>query len=166
MARPDEPATNLLLPGAGGDSWYWHLVAPRLRDLGHEVLTPDLPAGDDAAGLEEYADVAVEAIGDRGDVIPRAATRTPPPTRRPCSSTTSRPRSWPRHMPAERRASPTVPSPTPGRSTPGRTCRPASKERLAVTPDVIDSGHLVALSRPDDLVHLLESYRGVGTFRE
>jgi pimeloyl-ACP methyl ester carboxylesterase len=62
-------ATLVLLPGAGGDSWYWHLVAPRLRVLGHEVLTPDLPAGDDDAGLHEYADAVVEAIGERAEVI-------------------------------------------------------------------------------------------------
>ena len=54
-----------LLPGAGGDAWYWHLVAPRLRAEGHEVLAVDLPTGDDSAGLSEYADAAEEAIGDR-----------------------------------------------------------------------------------------------------
>ena len=54
-----------LLPGAGGDAWYWHLVAPRLGAEGHEVLAVDLPAGDDSAGLSEYADAAEEAIGDR-----------------------------------------------------------------------------------------------------
>lgn len=62
-------ASYVLLPGAGGDSWYWHLVAPRLRALGHEVLTPDLPAADDAAGLPEYADTVVEEIGDRVGLI-------------------------------------------------------------------------------------------------
>jgi pimeloyl-ACP methyl ester carboxylesterase len=61
--------TYVLLPGAGGDSYYWHLVAPRLRARGHEVLTPDLPAGDDSAGLREYADAAMEAIGARTDLI-------------------------------------------------------------------------------------------------
>jgi pimeloyl-ACP methyl ester carboxylesterase len=65
MAR----STYVLLPGAGGDSWYWHLVAPRLRAAGHEVLTPDLPAGDDAAGLDAYAGAVVEAIGDRTGLI-------------------------------------------------------------------------------------------------
>ena len=48
--------TFVLLPGAGGESWYWHLVAARLRDRGHEVVSPDLPAGDDGAGLAEYAE--------------------------------------------------------------------------------------------------------------
>jgi pimeloyl-ACP methyl ester carboxylesterase len=62
-------ATFVLLPGAGGESWYWHLVAPELRARGHEVLTPDLPAGDDSAGLGEYADTVVDAIGDRTELI-------------------------------------------------------------------------------------------------
>jgi pimeloyl-ACP methyl ester carboxylesterase len=58
------PPTFVLLPGAGGDSWYWHLVADELRARGHEVVTPSLPAADDSAGLAEYADTVVEAIGD------------------------------------------------------------------------------------------------------
>jgi pimeloyl-ACP methyl ester carboxylesterase len=61
--------TFVLVPGAGGDSWYWHMVAPRLRARGHDVLTPDLPAADDAAGLSEYADAIVDAIGDRVGLI-------------------------------------------------------------------------------------------------
>jgi pimeloyl-ACP methyl ester carboxylesterase len=51
----------LLLPGAGGDSWYWHRVTPLLPAQGHEVISPDLPASDDTAGLGEYADVALDA---------------------------------------------------------------------------------------------------------
>jgi len=60
-------ATYLLLHGAGSDSWYWHLVAPELEARGHEVIAPDLPCDDDSAGLAEYADVVVDAMGD-GDV--------------------------------------------------------------------------------------------------
>jgi pimeloyl-ACP methyl ester carboxylesterase len=62
-------STYLLLPGAGGESWYWHRVVPQLRALGHEVLAPDLPAGDEAAGLAEHAEVALEAVGDRERVV-------------------------------------------------------------------------------------------------
>lgn len=62
-------ATYVLIHGAGSDSWYWHLVAPRLRDLGHDVVCVDLPCDDDTAGLAEYADAVVEAVGDRHDVI-------------------------------------------------------------------------------------------------
>jgi pimeloyl-ACP methyl ester carboxylesterase len=59
----------VLLPGAGGEAWYWHLVEPRLRALGHDVVAVDLPAADETAGLPEYAAVAAEAIGARTDAI-------------------------------------------------------------------------------------------------
>jgi pimeloyl-ACP methyl ester carboxylesterase len=59
----------ILVPGAGGEAWYWHVVAPRLRALGHTVAAPDLPAGDDSAGLAEYADAIVAAGGDRPVVL-------------------------------------------------------------------------------------------------
>jgi hypothetical protein len=36
---------------------------------GHEVLTPDLPADDDSAGLGEYTEAVVRALGDRADLI-------------------------------------------------------------------------------------------------
>ncbi|MDQ3897444.1 MAG: alpha/beta hydrolase [Actinomycetota bacterium] len=62
-------ATFVLLHGAGSDSWYWHLVAPELGARGHEVVAVDLPCDDDAAGLAEYADVVVAAVGDRTDVV-------------------------------------------------------------------------------------------------
>ncbi len=62
-------STFVLIHGAGGDSWYWHLVAPRLEAAGHEVVAVDLPCDDDAAGLAEYTDVVVDAIGDRRDIV-------------------------------------------------------------------------------------------------
>lgn len=62
-------ACFVLLPGAGSDSWYWHLVVPRLRGAGHDVVAVDLPVDDDTAGLAEYADAAVNAIGDRTDLV-------------------------------------------------------------------------------------------------
>ncbi|HEY3671627.1 MAG TPA: alpha/beta hydrolase [Acidimicrobiia bacterium] len=58
-------ATFVLLPGAGSDSWYWHLVVPDLEEAGHDVVTVDLPVTDDTAGFAEYTDVVVDAIGDR-----------------------------------------------------------------------------------------------------
>ncbi|MEU3272850.1 alpha/beta hydrolase [Saccharomonospora sp. NPDC006951] len=60
-------ATFVLIHGAGSDSWYWHAVAPLLRAEGHEVIAPDLPCDDDGAGLDEYTDTVVSAIGDRRD---------------------------------------------------------------------------------------------------
>jgi pimeloyl-ACP methyl ester carboxylesterase len=55
----------ILIPGAGGSAWYWHLVVPMLKQRGHEAIPVALPAADDAAGLPEYADAVVRAIGDR-----------------------------------------------------------------------------------------------------
>jgi pimeloyl-ACP methyl ester carboxylesterase len=65
----DVMATYVLIHGAGSDSWYWHLVEPRLRARGHDVVAVDLPCDDDAAGLEEYAQTVVDAVGDRRDLI-------------------------------------------------------------------------------------------------
>jgi pimeloyl-ACP methyl ester carboxylesterase len=62
-------ANYLLIHGAGSDSWYWHLVTPRLEALGHDVVAIDLPCDDESAGLEDYANVVVEAAGDRGALI-------------------------------------------------------------------------------------------------
>jgi len=61
-------ATYVLVPGAGGDAWQWHRVAPELRARGHEAVAVDLPAGDERAGWAEYADAIVGAIGSRKDV--------------------------------------------------------------------------------------------------
>jgi pimeloyl-ACP methyl ester carboxylesterase len=61
--------TFVLIPGAGGQAWYWHLIVPLLEAAGHEAIAVQLPAGDDTAGIEEYVDVVVQAIGERRDVI-------------------------------------------------------------------------------------------------
>ncbi len=61
--------TYILIPGAGGAAWYWHLLEAELRERGHETVAVDLPADDDSAGLSEYADAVVGAIGDRTDLV-------------------------------------------------------------------------------------------------
>jgi pimeloyl-ACP methyl ester carboxylesterase len=61
--------TYVLIPGAGGSAWYWHLVDAELRQRGHDVVVVDLPADDDAAGLPEYTDTVIRAIGDRSDLV-------------------------------------------------------------------------------------------------
>jgi pimeloyl-ACP methyl ester carboxylesterase len=62
-------ATFVLIPGAGSDSWHWHRVVPLLEGRGHEAIAVDLPCDDEDAGLGEYADAVVEAIGERRDVV-------------------------------------------------------------------------------------------------
>jgi pimeloyl-ACP methyl ester carboxylesterase len=229
--RSPTATTFVLLPGAGGDSWYWHLVALRLRRRGHEVLTPDLPGDDDTAGLRAYADTVVEAIGDRADVIVVAqsmaaftapmlcdrvdvrllvlvAPMIPAPGESPGAW-------WPNtgQIAARRRqdekegrdpdadfdvrmtfmhdvppelvaeafargeprqsdtpfaepwpleAWPSVPTRVLAgrydRLFPLEFMRELALERLGIAPDVIDTGHLPALSRPDELARRLENY--------
>jgi hypothetical protein len=62
-------ATFVLIHGAGDVGWYWHLVEAELRQRSHETVAPDLPCDDDSAGLPEYADTVVGAIGDRADLV-------------------------------------------------------------------------------------------------
>lgn len=61
--------TFALIHGAGDVGWYWHLVEAELGGRGHDVVAPDLPCDDDAAGLSEYADTVIEAIGERTDLV-------------------------------------------------------------------------------------------------
>jgi pimeloyl-ACP methyl ester carboxylesterase len=62
-------ATYVLIHGAASDAWYWHRLAPLLRGRGHDVVAPDLPCEDDSATFSDYADVVVDAIGDRRKLV-------------------------------------------------------------------------------------------------
>jgi pimeloyl-ACP methyl ester carboxylesterase len=225
-------ATYVLIHGAGSDSWYWHLVAPELRALGHDVVTPDLPCDDDAAGLSAYADVVVDAIGDRrelvvvaqslaGFVAPLVCERVPVELMVLVAAMVPRPgesaAAWwantgweqARREQAQRdgrridgefdvkveffhdvapdvvaeafRREERVQSGTPfgepwplqawprvptrfllcrdDRFFPADFMRRVVSDRLGITPDEIDGGHLPALARPQELVHRLEAYR-------
>jgi thioesterase domain-containing protein len=62
--------TYLLIPGAGGEAWYWHRVVPLLEAAGHRAIPVELPSGDDGAGLDAYVDAALAALGPAdGDVV-------------------------------------------------------------------------------------------------
>jgi hypothetical protein len=60
--------TFVLVPGAGGEGWYWHRVTPLLESAGHRAIAVDLPAGDEDAGLDAYADAIVAAADGASDV--------------------------------------------------------------------------------------------------
>lgn len=62
------PTTFVLVPGAGGDAWYWHRLVSELETRGHEAIPVELPTGDDSAGLEEYANAIRARVGDRRGV--------------------------------------------------------------------------------------------------
>jgi pimeloyl-ACP methyl ester carboxylesterase len=55
-----------LIPGAGGNAWYWHRVVPL---LGSDVIAVDLPAADDSADLSTYADTVVDAVAGVSDPL-------------------------------------------------------------------------------------------------
>jgi pimeloyl-ACP methyl ester carboxylesterase len=221
--------TFVLIPGAGGESWYWHLVVARLRTRGHEVLAVDLPAADPACGLAEYADAVVDAAGARREVVlvaqsmgafvaPLACSRldarllllvapmipapgeTPgawwetsgqtaaqreadlregrdpdapfdvrtlfmhdvPPTLVAQAFARGEPRQADRPFgePWPLAAWPSVPTAVVAgrhdRLFPLEFVRALSRERLGIEPDIVDSGHLPALSRPDDLTRWIE----------
>jgi pimeloyl-ACP methyl ester carboxylesterase len=62
-------STYALIHGGGERGASWDLVAAELRVRGHDVAAPDLPTEDDAAGLWDYADAVVEAIGERRELV-------------------------------------------------------------------------------------------------
>jgi pimeloyl-ACP methyl ester carboxylesterase len=211
-------ATYVLLHGAGSDSWYWHLVSPRLQALGHDVVSVDLPCDDDGAGLREYADAVVDATGDRRDLIVVAqslagftaplvcdrlpvtllvlvAAMVPMPGESPGDWWVNTGHEFPdpfdaevvfaHDLPSELAAAsldhvreqsatpfekpwpldawPDVPTRfllcRDDRFFPAEFQRRVVRERLGIVPDEMGGGHLVALSRPEELVERLEAYR-------
>ncbi|MFC7529919.1 alpha/beta fold hydrolase [Actinoplanes sp. GCM10030250] len=61
--------TYVLVPGAGGSTFSWQRVIPLLREQGHDATAVELPAADDKAGLQEYADAIVTAATGLDDVV-------------------------------------------------------------------------------------------------
>jgi pimeloyl-ACP methyl ester carboxylesterase len=225
-------AAFVLIHGAGSDSWYWHLVTPELQAMGHEVVAPDLPCDDDSAGLAEYVDTVVEAIGDPSgpivvvgqslagfsaplvcervavDLLVLVAAMVPAPGESPGAwwgntgwEAAHRERAvqdgrelgaefdpiaeFLHDVPADVVAAsihhvrnqsgtpfeqpwpldtwPDVPTRfllcRDDRFFPAEFQRRVVEERLGITPDEIDGGHLPALSRPRELAQCLEAYR-------
>ena len=225
-------ANYVLIHGAGSDSWYWHLVVPELQARGHHVVAPDLPVDDDSAGLSEYTDVVVQAIGkDRSDVVVVAqsmggftaplvcehvpvslvilvAAMVPRPGESPGEwwdntgyAQAKRANDEREGRPADGEFDPMVTffhdlppdvaaeamnhgkdqSGTPFEKTwpldawpdvptrfllcrndrmfPAEFMRRVVRDRLGITSDEIDSGHLPALGHPSELVERLEAYR-------
>jgi pimeloyl-ACP methyl ester carboxylesterase len=79
----------LLLHGACHGGWCFDELAVRLRAAGHAVTAPDLPCDDIDAGLAEYQQAAIAALGEPPDdlvvvghslgalVVPLVATALP-----------------------------------------------------------------------------------------
>ncbi len=61
--------TFVLIPGAGGEAWFWHRLIAELERRGRGAVAVDLPAGDDRAGWAEYADAVVAAVSEVDDAV-------------------------------------------------------------------------------------------------
>jgi pimeloyl-ACP methyl ester carboxylesterase len=84
-------ATFVLIHAAGDGGWSWHLVEAALRERGHDVVAPDLPADDASAGLWTYAGVVIDAIDGTGIAEPAPTssssdTRSAASRRRSCAT--------------------------------------------------------------------------------
>ncbi|QIB48354.1 alpha/beta hydrolase [Streptomyces aureoverticillatus] len=62
-------ATFVLIHGGGDSGWAWHLLEAELRRRGHETVAPDLPSDQPSAGLGDYADAVVGAVGERRNLV-------------------------------------------------------------------------------------------------
>jgi pimeloyl-ACP methyl ester carboxylesterase len=223
-------ATFVLLPGASSDSWYWHLVAPLLKAAGHDVVAVDLPVDDPRCGLHEYAQTAIDAIGDANvlvvvaqsmgaytaalvahrvpvELLVLVAAMTPAPRESPGDwwENTGQPEAaraqairdgrdpdgefdpvevflhdvrpdvaaasadhvraqagTPFAQPCPMDDWPSVPTRfllcLRDRLLPADFQRRVARERLGIVPDEIDTGHLPALSRPEELAARLLAY--------
>jgi pimeloyl-ACP methyl ester carboxylesterase len=223
--------TYVLIHGAADSAWYWHLLVAELRERGRGVVAVDLPCDDDSAGLLEYADTVVDAIGDRADLVVVAqsfggftaplvcsrvpvhllvllAAMVPSPGEPPGDwwANTGYDRAMAEHAQRYGRATdgdedvistflhdvppdlaaeamrrqrdqsatpmeepwmleawPDVPTKfllcRDDRFFPAEFMRRVARDRLGITPDEIDGGHCIALSRPQELAERLEAYR-------
>jgi pimeloyl-ACP methyl ester carboxylesterase len=81
--------TFALVHGAWHGAWCWERLVAPLRARGHDAVAVDLPCDDPAAGLDAYAAVIADALGDAGEdvvlvthslaglVVPSVALRRP-----------------------------------------------------------------------------------------
>ncbi|MEV6644730.1 alpha/beta hydrolase [Amycolatopsis sp. NPDC051371] len=60
--------TFALIHGGGGSGWDFHLLGPELVARGHDFVAPDLPITDSSAGLSDFTDAVLAALGDASDV--------------------------------------------------------------------------------------------------
>jgi pimeloyl-ACP methyl ester carboxylesterase len=58
-----------LIHGGWHGAWCWERLIGPLQKRGHDVVAPELPSEDTAAGLDTYADTIERVLGDADDVV-------------------------------------------------------------------------------------------------
>jgi pimeloyl-ACP methyl ester carboxylesterase len=62
-------ATFVLVPGGGHGPWCWERLVPELEALGHEVVTPDVPADVPDATLDDYVSMVASSVPEADDLV-------------------------------------------------------------------------------------------------
>lgn len=81
-------ARFVLIPGAGGEAWFYHLLVEELERRGHEAIAVDIAEDDPRLGLEDYARQVLAAAAGHPETVlvaqslgaftaPVVASRTP-----------------------------------------------------------------------------------------
>ena len=221
-------ARFVLIPGAGGQAWFWHRLVEELDGRGSAAIAVDIRQDDPELGLEDYARQVIEAVaGERETVLvaqsmgaftaPVVAERVPlrglvllnpmtpvpgetpgqwwdatgqPQARKSADRAAGRGTEWneethffhdlPDALREVARTGSRAPSPTPFGQPAEFTAWPqiptrvivgrddrffplefqqrVIRERLGITPEVMDGGHLLALSRPAELADRIEAF--------
>lgn len=221
-------ARFVLIPGAGGEAWYFHLLVAQLEGRGHEAVAVDLAEDDPRLGLKDYARQVLAAAAGHPETVllaqsmgaftaPVVAERTPlralvllnpmipipgetpgewwaatgqpqarvaadraagrtgefsPEThffhdlpdalRKQAAEGGRTPAATPFDQPAEFLGWPSIPTQAiigrDDRLFPVEFQQRVIRDRLNLEPEIMDGGHLLALSRPVELADRLEAF--------
>lgn len=154
--------TFALVHGAWHRGACWDPTATLLRDAGHDVVAPDLPCDDPAAGLAAGTATVVDALAarDAGDDVIEAFYHDCPPGVAAHAASLLRPQTWTSsNDPCPLVHYPDVASTaivcTEDRVLSADACARHASERLGATVTRLGGGHSPMLAQPETLAGLL-----------
>ena len=160
----------VLIPGAGGRGWVWHLVEADLRRRGYDAFAVDLPAGEtpgtwwDNVGWEQARTAAARRNGYSPDfdLDSYFLHDIPADLRQEMAGHDVQQSGGPFGDMCTFDGWPGVPlhaiAGRDDRFFPVELQQRVARERLGVEPDLVPGGHLAALSRPAELAAALARY--------
>jgi pimeloyl-ACP methyl ester carboxylesterase len=146
------PTTFALVPGAGGQAWYWHRVVAELERRGHTAVAVDLPTADDSAErdgrVHDPDDMGTPFVHDLPDDVAAALREQP-------FAQSGRPFEDPWPLSGWPDVPTRVLAGRDDRFFPAEFQRRIAADRLGLDVEEIPGGHLAALSRPAELADRL-----------